>query len=77
VGTQDPKKQYILWPDEIKGYLTDRSVLLCPDDPSPPTAPDGLAANSYGLNSLAFLVLTDLDVDTPTLQLASFQARHR
>ena len=72
VVTWNATKQYVLWPDEITRYLNDDQVFMCPDDPQSPIAPDGLKANSYGLNPIAFVDLTDPDLGTKVMKLSDF-----
>lgn len=53
-----------LWPDLINPYVKNAQIRACPDDAG--------AANSYGLNELAFVDLTDED-HPPVQTLAAFQ----
>ena len=55
----------VLWPDMVNPFVGNAQVRLCPSD--------GLdKANSYGLNEVTFVDLTD-DPTRPTLSLAAFQ----
>ena len=54
-----------LWPDLLDPYVKSAQVRVCPDDSG--------ATNSYGLNELAFVDLTDLD-HAPPQNLAAFDA---
>ena len=54
-----------LWPDLINPYVNNAQVRVCPDDSG--------ASNSYGLNELTFVDLTD-PVHPPVTTLAAFQA---
>ena len=54
-----------LWPDLLAPYVRSAGVRVCPDDTG--------AANSYGLNELAFVDLTDEDHAPPQI-LAAFSA---
>ena len=53
-----------LWPDLINPYVKNAQLRICPDDAA--------ATNSYGLNELTFVDLTDED-HPPVQTLASFQ----
>ncbi len=53
-----------LWPDLINPYVKNAGVRVCPDDSG--------ATNSYGLNELNFVDLTDQD-HPPVQTLAAFQ----
>lgn len=53
-----------LWPDLINPYVKNAQLRVCPDDSN--------AANSYGLNEIAFVDFTD-PVHPPAQILASFQ----
>ena len=53
-----------LWPDLINPYVNNAQIRVCPDDPN--------ATNSYGLNELPFVDLTDED-HPPVQTLAAFQ----
>jgi len=54
-----------LWPDLINPYVRNTQIRICPDDLAS-------AANSYGLNELAFVDFTDPSLPTPNI-LAAFQ----
>ena len=60
--TQAPDQT--LWPNLINPYVKNSQIRVCPDDSG--------AANSYGLNEVAFVDLTD-PVHPPVQTLASFQ----
>ncbi len=53
-----------LWPDLINPYVKNAQLRVCPDDAG--------AANSYGLNEVAFVDFTD-PVHPPAQTLAAFQ----
>lgn len=53
-----------LWPDLINPYVKNAQIRVCPDDAG--------ATNSYGLNEIAFVDLTD-DDHPPVQTLAAFQ----
>jgi prepilin-type N-terminal cleavage/methylation domain-containing protein len=57
--------QPILWPDMISSYVRNDKIRLCPSDGTD-------TANSYGLNEIAFVDLTD-DDHPPIQSLAAFQ----
>ena len=64
-AVNDPNGNVILWPDMINGYVNNKQLRLCPSDGTDKT-------NSYGLNELTFVDLTD--GPQPTLSLAAFQS---
>ncbi len=55
---------HTLWPDLINPYVKNTQIRVCPDDPG--------ATNSYGLNELTFVDLTDAN-HPPVQTLAAFQ----
>jgi len=55
-----------LWPDLVNPYIRNIGVRVCPDD-------SGTAANSYGLNEIAFVDFTDPSLPPPKT-LAAFQS---
>ena len=55
----------LLWPDMVNPFVGNAQVRLCPSDGADKT-------NSYGLNEVTFVDLTD-DPSQPTLSLAAFQ----
>jgi prepilin-type N-terminal cleavage/methylation domain-containing protein/prepilin-type processing-associated H-X9-DG protein len=55
----------LLWPDMVNPFINNAQVRLCPSDGQD-------KANSYGLNEVAFVDLTD-DPTKSTLSLAAFQ----
>ncbi len=64
-AVNDPFGNEILWPDMINAYVNNKQLRLCPSDGTDKT-------NSYGLNEMTFVDLTD--GPQPTLSLAAFQA---
>lgn len=64
-AVNDPNGNEILWPDMINAYVNNKHLRLCPSDGNDKT-------NSYGLNELTFVDLTD--GPRPTLSLAAFQS---
>ena len=64
-AVNDPLGNEILWPDMINAYVNNKKIRLCPSDGT-----DG--TNSYGLNEMTFVDLTD--GPQPTLSLAAFQS---
>jgi prepilin-type N-terminal cleavage/methylation domain-containing protein len=61
-----PPSGEVLWPELIEPYLKNSQIRICPDDSLS-------LKNSYGLNEFAFADLSDVDEDTPIMQLSAFE----
>ena len=64
-AVNDQNGNVILWPDMVNAYINNKQLRLCPSDGKD-------KSNSYGLNEMTFVDLTD--GPQPTLLLAAFQS---